>query len=137
MKWVIGSFVFFALFIGTLAVVCMRQDINLVSETYYQDELVHQRKMNQQKNMTELTEQPVITLANAEVTISFGSLANLEKGEVRLARPSDPKLDQHFNLSTEAAQRFPLKRWEKGLYRVTMQWSMDGKEYYFEKLMVL
>jgi hypothetical protein len=115
----------------------MRQDINLVSETYYQDELVHQRKMNQQKNMMELTEQPVITLANAEVTISYGSLANSEKGEVRLARPSDPKLDQRFNLSTEVSQRFPLTRWEKGLYRVTMTWSMKGKEYYFEKLMVL
>ena len=137
MKWVIGSFVFFALFIGTLSIVCMRQDINLVSATYYQDELVHQQKMNQQKNLLELTEQPVITLANALVSISFAPIANMDKGEVRLARPSDPKLDQHFNLSNQATQSFQLTRWEKGLYRVTMTWSMKGKDYYFEKLMVL
>ena len=137
MKWVIGSFVFFALFIGTLSIVCMRQDINLVSATYYQDELVHQQKMNQQKNLLELTEQPVITLANALVSISFVPIANMDKGELRLARPSDPKLDQHFNLSNQATQSFQLTRWEKGLYRVTMTWSMKGKDYYFEKLMVL
>ena len=137
MKWVIGSFVFFALFIGTLSIVCMRQEINLVSATYYQDELVHQQKMNQQKNLLELTEQPVITLANALVSISFAPIANMDKGEVRLARPSDPKLDQHFNLSNQATQSFQLTRWEKGLYRVTMTWSVQGKDYYFEKLMVL
>jgi nitrogen fixation protein FixH len=137
MKWVIGAFVFFALFIGTLSIVCMRQDINLVSATYYQDELVHQQKMNQQKNLLELAEQPVITLANSHVSISFASLATMDKGEVRLARPSDPKLDQHFDLSNQATQSFQLTRWEKGLYRVTMTWSMQGKDYYFEKLMVL
>ena len=93
--------------------------------------------MNQQKNLLELTEQPVITLANALVSISFAPIANMDKGELRLARPSDPKLDQHFNLSNQAIQSFQLTRWEKGLYRVTMTWSMQGKDYYFEKLMVL
>jgi hypothetical protein len=30
-----------------------------------------------------------------------------------------------------------LKVWERGLYRVSLTWKMEGKEYYFEKLMVL
>jgi len=137
MKWVIGAFIFFALFIGTLATICLRQDLGLVSTNYYQDELVHQTKMAQQQNMLELKEEPVILLENEKVSISFSSFANLEKGEIRLARPSDSRLDQRFEMKRQAEQSFILARSEKGLYRVSLKWSMHGKEYYYEKLMVL
>lgn len=137
MKWVIGSFIIFALFIGTLVFVCVRQDISLVSANYYQDELVHQGKMNQQRNMLELNSQPLIQLENHQVKISYSQLSKLTKGELRLTRPSDSKLDQRFKLTSNEEQRFQLTISEKGLYRVTLQWTMDGKDYYYEKLMVL
>lgn len=137
MKWVISSFIIFALFIGTLVFVCVRQDISLVSANYYQDELVHQGKMDQQRNMLELSNQPVIQLENHQVRISYNQLNKLTKGELRLTRPSDSKLDQRFKLTQNEEQHFQLTVSEKGLYRVTLQWSMDGKDYYYEKLMVL
>jgi|GEM_PF-1874027 nitrogen fixation protein FixH len=137
MKWVIGAFIFFALFIGTLSAICLRQDLGLVSPNYYQDELVHQNKMNQQQNMLALKEEPVILLEKERVSISFSSFANLEKGEIRLARPSNSKLDLRFELKNQTDQSFNLARSEKGLYRVSLKWSMHGKEYYYEKLMVL
>jgi hypothetical protein len=63
----------------------------------------------------------------------------MEKGELRVMRPSDDRLDQQFELSAMDgdSQSFPLKVWEKGLYRVSLVWTMEGKDYYFEKLMVL
>ncbi len=137
MKWVISSFIIFALFIGTLVFVCVRQDISLVSANYYQDELIHQGKMDKQRNMLELSNQPVIQLENHQVKISYSQLSKLTKGELRLTRPSDSKLDQRFILTQSEEQNFQLSVSEKGLYRVTLQWSMDGKDYYYEKLMVL
>ena len=137
MKLVIGSFIVFSIFIGTLVFICVREDVSLVSPNYYQDELVHQVKMNQQQNMLLLKEQPVIQLSRQQVKVSFALLKELEKGEIRLARPSDSKLDQRFSLGQDAEQSFSLRISEKGLYRVSMQWSMHGKEYYYEKLMVL
>ena len=137
MKWVIGSFIIFALFIGTLVFVCVRQDISLVSANYYQDELVHQGKMDKQRNMLELSNQPVIQLEDHQVKIYYSQLSKLTKGELRLTRPSDSKLDQRFKLTQNEEQHFQLSVSEKGLYRVTLQWSMDGKDYYYEKLMVL
>lgn len=137
MKWVIGSFIAFGLFIGTLVYICVSEDISLVSASYYQDELVHQTKMNQQQNVLSLKELPSIELTNRQVTVSFSMFSDLEKGELRLARPSNTKLDQHFKLSMDSLQTFTLSKAEKGLYRVTLQWSMHGREYYFEKLMVL
>ncbi|MFM9841022.1 MAG: FixH family protein [Cyclobacteriaceae bacterium] len=137
MKWVVGAFVGFALFIGTLVFICVRQDVNLVSVNYYQEELVHQQKIDQQQNMVELKEQPVIVLENEQVKLTFAGLNKLTKGELRLTRPSDEKLDQRFKLNQGEQQNFRLIKSEKGLYRVTMQWTMNGKDYYYEKLMVL
>lgn len=139
MKWVLSAFVFFGLFIGTLVVICMRQDINLVSKDYYQEELKHQDKIIQQENANQLTEKPQLSFENSSVKLLFPFVSSMEKGELRVMRPSDDRLDQRFELSAMEgeSQSFPLKVWEKGLYRVSLVWTMDGKEYYFEKIMVL
>lgn len=137
MKWVIFSFIGFALFIGTLVTICVRQDVSLVSANYYQDELVHQAKMTKQQNMLDLKSEPSLTLSQQHIKISYPALNALERGEIRLTRPSDSRLDQRFTLTKESEQDFILPKSEKGLYRVTMQWSMNGKDYYYEKLMVL
>lgn len=137
MKWVIFSFIGFALFIGTLVTICVRQDVILVSANYYQDELVHQAKMTKQQNMLDLKSEPSLSLTQEHIKISYPVLNALEHGEIRLTRPSDSRLDQRFTLTKESEQDFILPKSEKGLYRVTMQWSMNGKDYYYEKLMVL
>ena len=80
MKWVITSFVFFALFIGTLVFVCVREDIALVSPNYYQDELVHQVKMNQQRNMADLKDRPIIKMAEAQIDVFFSIAGKNGKG---------------------------------------------------------
>lgn len=139
MKWVVAAFVFFGLFIGTLVVICVREDINLVSKDYYQQELNHQQKITQQENANQLDEQPQLTFENHSVKLLFPFSSAMEKGELRVMRPSDDRLDQRFELNAMEgdSQLFPLKVWEKGLYRVSLTWTMDGKDYYFEKVMVL
>ena len=56
MKWVVAAFVFFGLFIGSLVVICVREDVNLVSKDYYQEELNHQDKIIRQQNAEQLEE---------------------------------------------------------------------------------
>jgi len=139
MKWVVTAFIFFALFIGTLVVISIRQDIGLVSKNYYQDELKHGEKMIRQTNASQLTEQPRLTFENNSVKVAYPLLSTIESGELRVQRPSDERLDQQFEITTgdQDSQSFELKVWEKGLYRVSLTWKMEGKEYYVEKLMVL
>ncbi len=137
MKWVISAFIVFAMFIGTLVAICVREDVSLVSVNYYEEELVHQDKIDRQRNMLELKNQPIIKLANHQITISYSILNQMSTGELRLTRPSDSRLDQHFQLKNNEQQSFDLKVSENGLYRVSLEWTMNGKEYYFEKLMVL
>jgi len=139
MKWVVAAFVFFALFIGTLVVISMRQDIGLISKTYYQDELKHGEKMVRQANASQLSEQPQITFEDNAVKIVYPLFSTIESGALLVQRPSDERLDQKFEITAGGgdSQSFELKVWEKGLYRVSLTWKMDGEEYYFEKLMVL
>jgi len=139
MKWVVAAFVFFGLFIGTLVVICVREDINLVSKDYYQQELNHQAKMTQQGNTNQLAEKPQLSFEDHAVKLVFPFSSSMEKGVLHVVRPSDDQLDQHFELSAMEgdSQSFPLKVWEKGLYRVSLTWTMEGKDYYFEKVMVL
>jgi hypothetical protein len=139
MKWVVTAFIFFALFIGTLVVISIRQDIGLVSKNYYQDELKHGEKMIRQTNASLLKEQPIFTFENNSVKVVYPLLTTIETGELRVQRPSDERLDHQFKITASEldSQSFELKVWEKGLYRVSLTWKMEGKEYYVEKLMVL
>jgi hypothetical protein len=139
MKWVVAAFVFFGLFIGTLVVICVREDVNLVSGDYYQQELNHQEKITQQVNANQLSEKPQLSFENNAVKLLFPFSSSMEKGELHVMRPSDDRLDQRFELNPMEgdSQLFPLKVWQKGLYRVSLTWTMEGKDYYFEKVMVL
>lgn len=138
-KGIVLAFVFFALFIGTLVFICIKQDINLVSPTYYQEELMHSQKMIQIANTRDLSQEPIITVTDNTVEVDFQQFGDLEEGELKLVRPSDAKLDQKFSLhaSPESRQQFTMQRWERGLYRASMTWTMNGKEYYVEKLIVI
>lgn len=139
MKWIVGAFVVFGLFIGTLVVISMRQEVSLVSKNYYQDELRHSEKMTKQVNASLLELQPEVTFQDHAVKVSYPLLSSFESGQVVVQRPSDEKLDQRFEIQAIEGdtQLFELKVWEPGLYRVSLVWKMDGKEYYFEKLLVL
>lgn len=139
MKWILAAFIFFGLFIGTLVVISMREDVNLVTKDYYQEELKHQDKINQQVNTNELTEKPQISFVENSVKVICPYFSTIEKGQLHVMRPSDERLDQTFEVSAMQgnSQTFELKVWEKGLYRVSLTWTMEGKDYYFEKVLVL
>jgi len=139
MKWVVSAFVLFGLFIGSLVFICVREDVNLVTKDYYQQELVHQQKIIQQQNANQLEEKPQLSFENNSVKLLFPFSSTMDKGELQVMRPSDSRLDQRFEINPMEGdiQLFPLKVWAKGLYRVSLTWTMEGKDYYFEKVMVL
>ena len=138
-KWIIVSFVLFAAFIGILVIICVRQDSSLVSKNYYQEELAYQQQIDRMNNTDRLEEKPTIAIAGQSLEIQFNQFNNLEGGEVKLFRPSDLRFDKQFALhaSAEKAQRFDISSFPKGMYRVKMRWSMKGKEYYIENVIIL
>jgi hypothetical protein len=139
-KWIVVSFVLFAAFIGSLVTVCVRQDINLVTKDYYKAELVYQDQIDRQQNARLLDSKPTFAVVDNEyLVVSFDLFNEVEKGEVKLFRPSNEKLDQDFELqaSGDVTQRFKLSAVNKGMYRVKMLWTMNGKEFYTEEVIYI
>ena len=73
-KSIVLSFVLFAVFIGVLVAVCVREDISLVSRNYYNEELDYQTKMNGARNVDQLSQKPEISLTERQslrITFDF------------------------------------------------------------------
>ncbi|MBK5280183.1 MAG: FixH family protein [Bacteroidia bacterium] len=138
-KWIVVSFISFALFIGVLVAICVRQDVNLVSKNYYQEELKHGEKMQQISNANLLLDQPDIIVNRDQVELHFGRLLEVENGQILFMRPSNSRLDQIYKVESSVynVQRFRRSDFEVGHYRAQFKWSMEGKDYFYEKTIVI
>jgi len=136
---IIGSFVFFALFIGTLVAVCMREDISLVSPDYYKQELAYQDQIKKINNTAGLAIKPSVEIVDGNLIIEFDKANLVEGGEVLLFCPSNSKMDRTYKLMANEtpSQKFDLEGLNTGMYRVKLSWRVDGNEYYQEDVIYL
>lgn len=137
-RWIIVSFVLFAAFIATLVTVCIRAEIGLVSKDYYKEELEFQKQITRIENTSALASKPTILAGDGRIEVAF-DFREIEKGELMLFRPSDARLDKKFQLqsSTRELQQFPTDKIDPGMYRARMQWTVKGKEYFYEQVIYL
>ncbi|MFO7256928.1 MAG: FixH family protein [Bacteroidota bacterium] len=138
-KAIILSFVLFGAFVAGMVTVCIRQDINLVTRDYYKEELAYQEQLDRKQNALDLEIQPEILIRENHLEVHYPEFGSVSSGTVMLFRPSDASLDHEFQLTPASGpvQRFELQSLAKGLYKARMQWVMDGREYYIEKVIVL
>jgi hypothetical protein len=138
-KWIVASFVLFAAFIATLVVVCVRQDISLVSKDYYQEELQYQEHISQENNTAALTEKPTINVADHAIEVRYADMQAIENGKLTLFCPSNEKMDRFFKFhnAQEMTTSFATDGLQKGLYRARLQWTMNGKNYFHEEVIYL
>jgi len=136
---IIGSFIFFALFIGTLVTVCMREDISLVSSDYYKQELSYQDQIKKINNTASLAIKPSIAISEGKLVIEFDKANQISEGEVLLFCPSNSKMDRTFKMEINKAtsQKFNLEGLSAGMYRVKLSWRVDGNDYYQEEVIYI
>lgn len=135
-NWIVVAFVLFAIFIGTLVTVCVKQDINLVSKNYYNDELKYQDQIGRINNTNKLAVKPTIVKVDSNVQVQFDSKFKIQNGELKMFCPADPMRDKTFTLfpSTGNTQLFDISSLRSGMYKARLLWSMDGKEYFVESV---
>ena len=138
-KWIVLSFVLFTLFIGTLVVVCVREDISLVSPDYYQQELVFQDQIERIRNTEMLKGKPVIQLLNQALVVQFNQSQSIDGGNLLLFRPSDNHYDKSYALPSPGGdtQQFDISNLPRGMYKARLLWKMQSKEYYLEEIVNL
>lgn len=138
-NWIVVAFILFAVFIGTLVTVCVREDVDLVSKDYYQQELQYQVQIQRLNNTSDLKEKPELKIVDQRLQVTYNQWGDIDNGELKLFCPSNPKMDRNFPLerSGNPVQSFEVESLQKGMYRAKLTWEMNGKEFYIEEVVYI
>ena len=129
------SFSVFVAIIITMVVVSMKQDVFLVSEDYYDKEVKYQNQIDKMQLTSDEKATVVISKNSHHVQFEFSEVP--EKGEILFFRPSDASQDFKVAVMKEKKQSLSKVNLEKGYWKMKISWSVNGKDYYTEKSVVM
>ncbi len=143
--WPIGIIAFFALalvFLVTFVIWASHQREDLVAQNYYDNEVRFQKQLDQMNRTQRLESQVAVAydavLRNITVTLPAAQAANAV-GQIKLYRPSDAALDRSVPLAVNrnGVQQLDAKSLPNGLWKIRVQWSVDGEEYFLDRSVVV
>lgn len=133
-----GGFVAFMLFLVTL---CMRQNVELVADNYYEQELKYEQQIQKLKNASQLPQDLLMKYApaDANIALQFPKTNEVLQGTITLFRPSDKALDITLPIQpdTLGLQLINARELKKGLWRVKVEWAIGKTPYYTEKTLFI
>ncbi len=124
----------FVLMMVGLVIVCVKQDdIHLVTQNYYEEEIKYQDQIEKMINANSLDYKVLVydtQLKKVDLHLPIGA-----KGTLHLFRPSDARLDQKitFDVKDMNANAFDLKSLKSGYWKVKLTWSASGVHYFHEE----
>lgn len=139
---IIGWFVLFGTAMAAWVVVAVRNDMDLVRADYYEQEILHQRQIDRQARTLPVQSQVKVTYDTAQQTIAITlplAHAAQAQGKINFYRPADAKLDRELKLTLNAdgAQTVSTQPLRPGLWKVRVQWTVNGEEFYFDQTVVI
>jgi hypothetical protein len=146
MKFTWGTALFTIILLFILAVVFFftfssRQDYPLVEEDYYEKELRYQERIDQIKNTAELADKIRCTRSGDTLLVSYPDFfpEDQQAGLLHFYRPSDSRLDERMKMipGSSRVQIISLQNFSKGKYILKMEWTMNGKGFYQEEVLIL
>ncbi|SMD43596.1 FixH protein [Aquiflexum balticum DSM 16537] len=133
-KGIILTLVAFGILMIGMVTFCIKQDdIHLVTQNYYEEEIKYQDQIEKMINASEIGYNVLVydsQLKKVDLLLPKGA-----KGTLHLFRPSDARLDQKiaFDITETNASSINVKDLKPGYWRIKLSWSEDGKEFYEEK----
>lgn len=109
---------------------------DLVEKDYYEAELRYQERIDDTKRTQSLSQPLTIQHRSGEITVSFPSdfLGKQIRGDAFLYCPSDARKDVKAPFSVQDdALILQIPPTNKGMYRLKLQWSAAGKNYFHEE----
>jgi len=134
------AYLAFVALIVTMVVVSVRQKVDLVSADYYAKELNYQSDLNKLNNAKALSSQLKCLVLDNALQIQFPAeqSSSIISGKIFIYKPSDNKSDRTIDIkSTNGIQVLPTSSYSKGMYRVIVDWTVDGKDFQSESIVVI
>ena len=124
------SFVLFAAFILYMVAVAFQQDIDLVAEDYYAQEISFQSKMQRKANLSDLGKRTKLSIGENQIVVEFPLTPT--SGEIYFYHPSRTVFDRKYPVNLDKSNRQVIDRSELvlGSYRIKFTWTANGKEYF-------
>lgn len=144
-NWGTGIIIAFILFISFIMYFVINMNLNkkynhdLVTEDYYQEELLHQNEIDKVDNAKELKENVSWRKSSDGIVISFPENLDYKKitGKVFLYRPSNKKLDSETIISlSDHYLLIPKTLLLDGRWNITVDWKYEGKSYLYKESIV-
>ena len=117
--------------------------MDLVRSDYYEEEVRYQGQLERLNRTAALRSEVAIShdAMKREVTLQLPAahLAPRPVGQIQFYRPSNAALDLKVPLAVDAAgrQRIGTGTLRGGLWKMRVQWSGVGQEYFFEQVIVV
>lgn len=133
-KGIILTLIAFGTIILSMVAICVKQDdIHLVTQNYYEEEIKYQEQIDKISNASHLGYEALkfdSLQKELHVQLPVGA-----KGTLHLFRPSDARLDQkiNFDISSEDGNVVKLSQLKPGYWKVKMTWEEKGMAYYSEE----
>ena len=141
-NWGTGIVIAFVLFIAFIMYFVINMNLNkkydhdLVTEDYYQEELLHQNEIDKVDNAKELKENVSWEKTEDGILISFPKELDYTNitGNVFLYRPSNKKLDSEIPISlSDHYLLIPKTSLLDGRWNIKVDWKYDGKSYLYKE----
>lgn len=133
---IVAAIVIFMIITIATVVFMMNQNVDLVSDNYYQKGIEYQHQIDNAKRSNELAEPVKIEFDGNSILLSFPILLKNQniKGDIFFYRPSDSSKDFKVPISlTELSQLIPVKGLINGLWRVQVNWNLNDKEKFYNE----
>jgi hypothetical protein len=140
MNWGKGIIVALSLFVGFilfLVITLMRQDVDLVSEDYYKQEIDYEARIQKEQNGLNSAAKIKIVNQKSFIIIQLPDSIDLTNVLVNLKRPNDEKLDKSFKIEGTKTFMLPKASLEKGKYDLTIEYTINGEECLMKKAITL
>lgn len=135
------TIILFMIIVISTAVYLMNQDVDLVTNDYYNKGINHQQQIDRMNRTNAMEDKVQISPENGYLKLKFPkSYAQKSfNGTIQFYRPSDSKKDFALSISidTSAQQIIPVQNLEKGYWKVELSWTQDSLEYYKESSFVI
>lgn len=113
------------------------QNNEMIDDHYYQKELEYQDVIDAKQNLINISSDNLVSQTMMEVTVTLpvGTFEKLEKGNIELLRNDSQSKDVQLAIEPNGwnVRTIPKSSLSKGIYKVRMGWTNDGKEYYKEE----
>ena len=144
--WLISITVFFVLLIGAIVSFILfanRHREELVRPDYYAEEMRFQLQLDRLNRTQPIRDRIAISFDPGEravrIALPVGTDLPSVVGEIHLYRPSNSRLDRKMRLTLDAhgIQRINAAGLRPGLWKVRVQWTVEGREYFLDETVVV